>query len=462
MLLRKRQVLRKVEVTEGTAVALVAGDYVQALDIQTTTPQDIEDRITPGASLSEDLGVPGRSSFQSTYGIDLYSLGDVGGLVPAFDTEVRACGLKVGQINYLTVSVAPTGPNWAGQVVSDGLGGTAQLAAPVQNSKLIYRNAAGGFPGDTSVSTPTSGGITLASTTPAGAVWQYSPDSTATATVVLTGAGWGGTTTPPVVGEIVTNGLDGEQAARGLVVSLVSTILEIVPILPHRAFLAGETVTGLTGGGTNTVDAGGQALFRIPSLTIRDNIDGWHRTGSGVRGSAEIVMEAGKVGRMNCTMQGQLSSHGDTALVTGVTTVTPSLLPRWASAITAIDGFRIPESRWSLNFGAQVVLLADSQGTNGVRGSAITSRQPVLTIDPDRMPAAVLNTLSRQQTGTTINCYTQWGSTNGLRLAIHIPRGQLYSQEDADKEGLLASNLNVRCKRQTADGDDEFYILSGI
>jgi hypothetical protein len=460
MLLRKRQLLRKVELTEGTAVALSTADYVQALDPTTSTPQDIEDRVVSGASLSEEVGVPGRTSFSHSYGLDVYSLGEL--IQPLMDPDMRACGLRGTAMVYLSVSIAPTGPTWAGQTLDDGLGGTATLAIPVGSSgRVYYRGAAGGFPGDTTIATPTSGTITLTSTTPVVGGFQYTPDSTPTALITLTSGVWGGTGTPPVLGELVTNGVSGDQAARGVVVATSGTQLEVQPILPHP-FENGDTVTGLTGGGTNTVAVAGQVLLRVPSLTIQDNIDGWYRRGTGCRGNMTLALEAGKVGRLNIEMQGQLSAHGDTPLLTGVSTVSPSLLPRWQSAVSNIDGLEIPRSRWSLNLGNQVALLTDAHGANGVRGSSITARQPTLDIDPDHVPAAVLNYLSRMTTANTSSFFTMWGSSVSLRVAVHVPRGQIYNREDLDKDGFLASGLQVRPKRATADGDNEVYFMFGV
>lgn len=458
MLSRKSELLAAIETTEGTPPTLTSSNYFRALNPTCNTPQDVEDRVVAGPSLSPDAGLPGRSSVTMGFELDTYNLGT---LTPVEDPFLRACGLRGITIPYCTVSGTPTASTWAGMALTDGATGTATLAAPVGTSgRMYFVGAAGGFPGGTTISANAGAAtITLTSATPAGTCIAYTPDSTPTALVNLTGA-WTGVT--PVTGEIVSNGLGGALAARGVVVTAGSGAMEIQPILPHAEFLSGQTVTGLTGGGTNTVDTGGQVLLRVPSMTIRYNIDGFFRLGTGMRGNIALDLVAGQIGTWQIEMQGQLYSSGDTPLLPNASTVALSNLPRWQNAFVDISGFEIPLSRMNVSAGANVALLADAHSANGVRGSSITSREPVLTADFDRVPAAVLDYQTRMQGGTMSSVFSMWGNTVGLRNAVWIPRGQIYQIDDGDREGVATADLTVRPKRRTAAGDDEIYYMFGV
>lgn len=466
-LTRITQLLAGSESTEGTAVALSTGNFIDARSLARTISQDIEDEVVSGSSLSSDLGVIGRGSFGVTFNTRHYGLDWT--LPPLDDPLMRAAALQRDVVPYFTVSVAPTVATWAGMTLLDSSAGTATLAAPIGASgRCYYVGATGGFPNaDTTLEVQgvSGSGFTIASATPAGTCWAYRPDSQATANVALTAAGWTGTA--PNVGDVVTNNLNGVDAARGVVVSIfpgVTTTLEIQPILPGRAFLAGETVAGTAAGrtGTNTVAAGGQTLARVPSLTMKAHIGGHAITGVGMRGNMTINFEAGKIPLAEWSFEGSRSSTASEQPLGGITTVSASSIARWQSATANLDGFEIPLANASLTLGNTVSLLADAHGAQGVRGSTITAREPSLTLDPDRVSEGVYNYITRMQNGTPVSVFTMWGSTVGLRQALWIPRGQIYQQGDGDREGTLTAQLTVRPKRRTGSGDDEIYLFYGM
>lgn len=473
-LVRINQLLGKIETTEGTAATLTTAEFIDALNLSRTPTQDIEDQVVSGGSLSEDLGIVGRGSLGLSFSTRYYGLIGTSGIVdpplatgilPLDDPLLRACGLRVTTIPYLKVSVAPTIATFAGMTLTDSSGGTAVLAAPIVNGRCYYTGigGTGTFPNADTTLEVNGNGFTVSSATSDGSCWAYLPDSQPTALVTLTGAGWTGAGTP-IVGDVVENTLNGVDAARGIVVSLSGTLLEIEPILPGRAFLAGETVRGTTGGrtSTNTVAGAGQVLNRVPSMTLKANVGRHSLTGVGMRGNMTLALEAGKIPLANYEFSGSYSSSASEAPLAGVATVSPSSIARWQSAIVNVDGFEIPVSVASLSLGNTVSLLPDAHGTNGVRGSAITARQPTLTCNFQRVDNGVYNFDSRIRNATTISFYTQWGTQAGLRNAIWLPRCQLYSISDGDAEGTLTAEVTLRPKRRTGSGDDEIYLMFGL
>jgi hypothetical protein len=462
-LTRVNQLLAAVEATEGGGATFNTTHFVDARSLARSINQDIEDEVVSGGSLSSDLGTVGRGSCGFTF--NTYHYGFNGSILPLDDPLLRASGMQVSAFSYFTVSVAPTVATWAGMTIVDSSAGTAILCAPIGTSgRCYFTDAAGGFPNaDTTLEIQgvASSGFTIASATPAGTCYAYRPDSTPTAIVLLPGA-WTGNA--PIAGDLVTNNLNGANAARGIVVTIGAGFVEIQPILPGRAFLATETIQGTAVGrtGTNTVDTGGQVLQRVPSLAMKGNIGGHAITGVGMRGNLTVNLEAGKIGIASWDFQGSRSATASEPPLTGVTTVTSSGLPRWQSATASIDGFEVPLSTLNLSMGNTVSLLADAHGSQGVRGSAITSRQPTVTANYDAVDNSVYNFDTRLANATTASVFTMWGTTVGLRVALWIPRGQIYSRADGDREGTLTADLTIRPKRRTANGDDEVYLMFGV
>lgn len=460
-LVRIKQLLAAVESTEGTPVSLTASNYVDAINVTRTYEQQIEDEEASGASLSEDLGTVGRGSCGFNFNTRYYGLND--SIVPLDDPLLRASGMKPTALPYLTVSVNPTIATWAGMQLEDSSGGTAILAAPITAGRCYYTGlgGTGTFPNADTTLTVAGSAFTVSSATPAGTCWAYLPDSQATALVTLTG-GWTGTA--PIAGDIVTNNLNGVNAARGRIVSLVGTLLEIEPVLPGRAFLATETVQGTAAGrtGTNTVAAGGQVLNRVPSLTMQCHVGGHVILGTGMRGSCTINLEAGKIPLAQWDFSGSRSSTSSADPVIGTNVVSASSIPRWQSALVSADGFEIPISSCQVSFGNTVSLIPDAHGAQGIRGSAITARQFSVTVDFDRVNQGVYNFISRMENATALSFYTQWGTQAGLRQAIWMPRCQIYQQADGDREGTLTASITLRPKRRTADGDNEAYLMFGL
>ena len=466
-LTRKRQLLAAVESTEGTPVTLNTTHYIDALTLGRTYPQDISDEASSSSgTLSEDLGVVGRGSCGFTFSTRYF--GYDYSIRPPIDALMLACGLQYDVLPYFTVSVAPTIATWAGMTILDSSAGTATLVCPIgADLRCYYTNAQGGFPNaDTTLTMQgvSGSGFTIASATPAGYGLGYRPDSLATATITLTAAGWTGTA--PAVGDMITNGLDGVNSARGIVVTIaagVLTTVEIEPLTPGRAFINGDAVAGTAAGrtGTNTIAAAGQVLTRTPSLTMKGNVGGHSVLGTGMRGNMTVNFEAGKIPIAEFTFEGSRSSTTSELPLSGVTTVSPSAISRWQSATANINGFEIPIANASITLGNTISLLSDAHGSQGVRGSSITARQISMTLDPDRTHESYFNFISRMTNGTPVSVHFMWG-TAPFRMGLFIPRAQIYQQDDGDREGILTANLTVRPKQLTGSGDNEAYFQFGI
>lgn len=474
-LTRRNQLLAKVEATEGTPVSLTASEFIDARSLARTIPQDIEDEVVSSASLSEDLGTVGRGSMGATFNTRYYGLNGTSGLLstpvvgnaPLDDPLFRACGMRSSLVPYYNVATPPAIATWPGMTVSDGTN-TAILAVPMTTSgaqKMYVIAADAGFPSSTSI-TVNGSATTLAATGIDGYAFAYTPDSSPTAIVNMSSGTWAGGSSDPIVGDIVTNNLNGVNAARGVIVSITGTVLEIEPLLPGRAFLPTETIAGTASGrtNTNTVAAGGQVLNRVPSLTMKVNIGDHAYTGTGMRGNLTVNMEAGKIPLAAYDFSGSRYSSASESPLSGVNSVSASSLARWQSAWASVDGFEIPLSNSSVTLGNTVSLLADAHGSQGVRGSAITARQASITADFDRVNNAIFNFDTRLGNATPISYFTMWGTSTSFatRQAIWAPRCQLYSVDDGDREGKLTAQVTMRPKRRTGSGDDEIYFIFGI
>lgn len=474
-LVRIKQLLAAVESTEGTPVSLTSSNYVDALNVTRTIDQQIEDEETSGASLSEDLGTVGRGSCGFSFSTRYYGLNGTSGVAvpplvngnaPLDDMLLRASGMRSTTVNYLLVSSPPTIATWAGMTLNDGntpTAGTAILAAPITAGRCYYIAPTGGFPnGQTSI-TVAGSAMTLTNATPDGFAYGYVPDSQPSALITLTSGTWSGGGTP-LVGDILTNGLDGVNAARARLLSISGTLIEVEPVLFSAKFNAADTIQGTAVGrtGSTTVAAPGQVLNRVPSLTMQCNVGGHVILGTGMRGNCTLNLEAGKIPLAQWEFSGSRSSTSSADPISGTNVVSASSIPRWQSALVSADGFEIPISSCQVSFGNTVSLIPDAHGAQGIRGSAITARQFSVTVDFDRVNQGVYNFISRMENATTLSFYTQWGTQAGLRQAIWMPRCQIYQQGDGDREGTLTASITLRPKRRTADGDNEAYLLFGL
>lgn len=468
LLLRKHQIISRVEAQEGVAVALVSGTALASgatghlglgPAIRSTTA--MIDRNAAALTLSREKDSVGRMSRTLTFGYDFRGSGTAT-TAPDWGTLLRACGFRettiaAGGYTVLTIGAITSGPFVAGSTVTGGGSGATGIVIAnthTGNTRLLLRSVTGTFTvGGEAISAP--GPITATASAASTTGLVYRPDSVTASTVTTAGA-WTGTA---VLGEVLTGGTTGAKGIlRGGALSGTPGTLQIEMAIGTGTFI-GETLTGASSGATITAaPAGTDLLTWTPSLSLRSCIDGKVREMRGSRGNVQMRLAAGEPARMDFEFQGCLVNAADGALITAVTYPTTDFL-RFVSAQCSIDGQEMPLSELGLNMGTALGMRSDPSLEHGARSYAVTARDPVMTLDPEMAMPGVYDWESKWRNATSISLITTLGTAAGNRIDVAMPALQVEDMSDSDREQYAVDSLTCKLRRSAVTGDDELYIF---
>ena len=194
------------------------------------------------------------------------------------------------------------------------------------------------------------------------------------------------------------------------------------------------------------------------TLTLALINDGHWRIMYGARGAVNFEMSANRVAYANYTFTGIYYDDSDTAM----------LSPTYESTVPV----PFNNCSFTLNFGApwtdavfsaltfdmgnQVNIRENANASDGLSYAQITDRDPRGTIDLDKTLVATQDFSSHLTTPTTGSIAFDIGSAAGNTLSFSIPKMQVLSLPDGDRDGVSTYDLAFACRINS--GDDEFVI----
>lgn len=480
-LLYKTQVLHKLEDQEGVDAAPGASDALFAIDPTSAPTRTSNERRVASVSLSRERSIRGRQSHPVTFGLDLKGRGT--STRPEFALPMRACGIR--ELPVYSITVGSTTGFDVGEIVrqqttrdDDGDTGLspADYAVGVVlevtsgtvlkvglKSQIVFDVTASGWG---NLIDDVSGGSTSSAISAVAVVanqYAYVPDSVRAIYVPLAGVLSG-----PAVG-IRSGDFEGEgvKASGGSVPAWAGTIRRYDHRSATKALYLdlayGQPADGdalvTSSGWTGTI--GGVVTWAtgwVPSSTFYVNTDGYRKKCTGARGNFVLRGQVGESGRIDFSFQGKIGALGDAAFASNATFQSDAIPLVIMGTSFTFNGVQVPTGSLELDFGANVVMRPDMGDSTGDISAIITEREPVFRMDPEWQPAVGIDIHGLFSAQTLFPVHMQFGSSSGNIIVIHAPKCEITAVGNGNREGIWTGELEVRPRRVTGNGDDEFFI----
>jgi len=195
----------------------------------------------------------------------------------------------------------------------------------------------------------------------------------------------------------------------------------------------------------------------IKSVTIYLYKDGRRYIVTGARGSFKLLAPANKVATIEFTMKGLYDAPTDTSLPSTVTyeSTTPPVCKNQTLSLDSVTTLKVQSSE--IDLAAEVGPRISKIASTGIGAIEITSRKPILTINPESVSIATLD-LRSKLLATTVAYSEIIGSADGNKITISVPKANYADIEYADREGVMVENIKCECARNSDAGDDEIEI----
>ena len=448
MLTRKREMRAKLEKIEGSADdgsgALTDGDAFLALDPSVNPSREKIEIPGIGKSLSKEISQFGFPSGQLSFQVLLRGSRVAPVTVePEWALHMKACGMQATELAYLVMDAGASGTFVHGESLSfAGSGATAKAIGTTTagDGVRLYYELTSGTPVDSDTVTGGTSSASCSITTGNEAVaggYKYTPDS-----VVATSMGvsaW--SSGDPSPGDVIKK--SGASSVFGVVVSYDSAndLLYYVPVWDDFAQADGvELVTGSNTGSTTTVGESGPSQVRTPSISLEDRVDGLRRLFTGCRGTWSLALQAGQPARFQFEFQGIHSAEDTVPLGSPTLTTADGLIFR--NARLKVDELPMKLAAYELALAAQTAPRLDPSAPKGALSYRLTDRAPTLRIDPERVMPGVYDFDAKWDASATFATVAELGSSEGNRVILETPKAHIAEMSDADRDGLLASDIN--------------------
>lgn len=469
-LIYKTQVLMKAEDREGTDSTPGASNALLAIDPTSTPSRTSNERRVASVSLSRERATRGRQTHPVTFGLDLRGRGT--STRPEFALPMRCCGMRELAVTQLTVDstvgfsvgdiITEAKTDAAGNVPSGvivevtsgtvfkvGVRGQAAFTATGTDEQLTITNTLSGGTGEALVTAVAS----------VANQYVYVPDSQRAlyvplaSTVVFAtsgdaqGEGVAQTSSTPTWAGLVRR-YDYTSATKAL-------YLDIAYGQPAN----GDTFT--TSGGTGTVSGTPTWVTGwVPTASIYINTDNYRKKCTGARGNYVIRGQVGETGRIDFTFNGKIGTLGDATFASSPTFQSDASPLRIMGTAFTFNGVQVPTGSLELDFGANVVMRPDMGDATGDISAMITERSPVFRMDPEWQPAVGIDIHGLFNAQTLFPVHMQFGDASGNIIVIHAPKCEITAVGNGNREGIWTGELEVRPRRVTGNGDDEFFIYA--
>lgn len=197
------------------------------------------------------------------------------------------------------------------------------------------------------------------------------------------------------------------------------------------------------------------ASSSIPSVTLGMYLDGKIYTIWGARGTAKLLLEAGKPGIISFEFTGADWSEADGAMLGGVS-YNAVLPPTFQNASLTIDSYSAMVSKLEINLGNNVQLRPDANSASGNKSAVITNKETTLSMDPENVLVATEDFLGNWRSGALMALAATLGSDEGNTIDISAPQVQYQGIDTTDRNGVSA--LEISALLCLSSGDDEWEI----
>jgi hypothetical protein len=198
------------------------------------------------------------------------------------------------------------------------------------------------------------------------------------------------------------------------------------------------------------------ASASISSVTLAMYMDGKIYKMWGARGTAKLVLEAGKPGIISMEFTAADWSEADGALLTTGVTYNAIKPPTFQGATLTVDTYAAIVSRVEIDMGNTVALRPSANASSGHISAVITDRKPTISFDPENVLVATKDFLGPWRSGSELAFSLAMGATAGNIFTITAPKVQYQTVGLTDRDGV--SVLNVSGLLCLNAGDDEWVI----
>jgi hypothetical protein len=473
-LMRKQQVLSKLETNEGTSSAPGAVDAEQVFEPQLSDSAEIQSRVPAGPTLSRDFEPVGREQRQLTFRTDFRGSGSTG-TAPSLGKYLQACGWKPSVLKQVTIG-AVTGIGFqVGEIVSQSsgtirgvvvgiltAGNAPQHRTTTSGHRLLVAVIVGTF--TAAATTGESSGSTSTASAVADYVSQFCYQPTSQKLVRLQTAAWSaGTiaagdtlkienaTTGALLGAVQIDNLTSQTDFEATILFLQDGGWHATPATNRLRAPNGTDTALLSAAPTAT---------KTPSMTHRHNLDGRQRDLVGSRGDFSLEGEAGGPMQFSWTWTGDVVPAVDAPPIatSGLSTVRPPrLLGAFLCYGTGTEIYRLATKRIVVNNGGTVNPNLDGNRAGGATGSNVIDRAPTIVATTDVVNSA-FDWEAARRNGTAIRAAFILGTTQGNIVAIVAPLCQVTDLAIANADGIAAFDVTLSPRRILESGDDELYI----
>jgi hypothetical protein len=253
----------------------------------------------------------------------------------------------------------------------------------------------------------------------------------------------GGSTTLAILGSSASS---TAQAYRGMPIDFTGNVSGSSFISDYTA-AKNATLTDTLGGAiTNTTKYQipvnvlyGPSSATIPSLTMYLYMDGILYKLVGCRGTFQLGVEAGGVGRLSFTFTGLFLSKTDAAVVTP--TYDSTRPPVFKGGTLKLNRLATAARALALDFGNTLAYPENPNATEGFDPGEITERRVTGSIDPIETLVATRDIMTDFRAGTRRILHARWGSSAGNRIGVTLPQAHYTGQTPSDRSGIMTVDV---------------------
>ena len=217
-----------------------------------------------------------------------------------------------------------------------------------------------------------------------------------------------------------------------------------------KACGVGETLVGGTSATYKPISTS------IPSVTLAMYLDGKIYKMWGARGTARLLLEAGKPGLLDMEFVGADFSEDDGALLTSGVSYESAKPPTFQSASFTIDSYSAIISRLELDMGNTLALRPSANASSGNFSCQIADRRPTVSFDPENVLVATEDFLGNWRSGSEMALSSSFGATAGNTMGVTAPKVQYQTATMSDRDGISVFELVGLCCLNS--GNDEWQI----
>jgi len=194
----------------------------------------------------------------------------------------------------------------------------------------------------------------------------------------------------------------------------------------------------------------------IPSVTMAMYMDGKIYKIWGAKGTAKLLLEAGKPGILEMEFTGADFSETDGALLSDGVSYNAIMPPTFQGATLTIDSYAAIVSKVEIDLGNAIALRPDANASSGHKSAVITNRKPTMSFDPENVLVATEDFLGNWRNGAEMAFSAVIGSVAGNIITITAPKDQYQSITMSDRDGIsVVEASGLLC---LSSGDDEWQI----